>query len=1302
MLLADVRSGFANRKTGDSNFSIKKVHKVNLNDKDVQSGVSVGQGEASSKFVRGGFGRVSMKKLMFETIAQDDSMDVDSPSTPTLTNGTGSVRRNRDDVSDDKLISFLSQNKDCDKANGFKPERVGSLRRRRLERRERRSVLDPVLFGRERAASPNVESPDTNNDSSNSVPMRNSVNRSMNRPASEELASNNGQSRRGLRRSRSLLDKRDMEQALSESNRPNTPDVVSESDETDGVLERSRRRLLRRSMRVKGEKDKEHSSTESDMTEVTPTPPPKTQAPSPVPPSPEPDSEWQQRGSMRWRSNVPSDLRSLQTIVEKERLDVMKDTQTVPPSSPCTDAVPAPKIQKLSPEPLLSTPPSPPSSEKADESVASIERSKEQLARIYSVIDQAEIDQILNSIGEIDDCREDMETSGEPENRHVSVSVRAKINRRWHSDLGEGAIDKILKAIDESGTPIDRVKNPGGLVKAGKNTRKDISNKSAISASLSPRAPRKTSVVRKPSLRESMESKDAAVRQRRKQRAQVSPDDIQKVLKDGPVRNIIDRVAKSPRPVTSSSRVTRSISLKEKARPVSSTDKPKTEEPKEARTPKLTGKRKFRADRFGEKESNEQSRARSRSNVEKEAVEQALTDLQGTMSRSKSYDEAVAKAQSSTGETVLHKDSNSNPEVSNHRAVRRTGSVKLPADGRRHSRYIPGDDSDSDAPASSRMTPRRRKSKDSPKNLSRSSVCSANTSTETLRAENISGESSPEQRRKISEANSYSNNQDEEFVNERNMRNHTERLVEDKEGVLRRVELQASTLDEESPSARMARWRLKRHGQNSGDQYDINENRSPNLLHPDDARADSYMPTIIHESQTSNLSSLSEGSRASFASDRDEGFESQSQGTVSQRTSLCSGPEEGSITPTLARKQFFKKLIEVADDANNPTIMNAMYHGNSYSHDKVDSWTDKDSLLNSSMDSSNIALDESYTDPVISPKGGMRSKSSDPKPRNSKLVSLPSYMRGTSSSANKVGRDSPVKRPSSAAARSPAGSRNLNKSISGSNNSVASTAPSDTQVITRSATMSPSKRKVLASSLQASSSRLSAGTPTSSRSSTPSTANSPFRRTQSVRLSSSARRSLGPESSPSSGRDTPSKTGVSRTPSFMSPTSASKQRSEDQPKSDRKSLPSSLTSPTQSSLVRSGSTRTSARSPAPNSVRKDALASSKDKTKLKSDNKMKSLISKIGNRGKQEMANGNTSLESECISEGVEMCEDILEVPGEENSLESSSKDKSPSFFRRIVAKGKEKASVRKSDGIAKTEVVDKSEKKKRSSVQNK
>ena len=88
-------------------------------------------------------------------------------------------------------------------------------------------------------------------------------------------------------------------------------------------------------------------------------------------------------------------------------------------------------------------------------------------------------------------------------------------------------------------------------------------------------------------------------------------------------------------------------------------------------------------------------------------------------------------------------------------------------DGRRHGRYIPSDDSDTelrpeDLKGSGARRPSSAKS-DSPKSVSRLSIKSTNTSTETLQDKDSDGDSSPEQRRRSSHTAAITAKNEEAF-----------------------------------------------------------------------------------------------------------------------------------------------------------------------------------------------------------------------------------------------------------------------------------------------------------------------------------------------------------------------------------------------------------------------------------------------------------------------------------------------------------------------------------------------------------
>lgn len=214
MLLADVRSGFANRKYGDSNFSVTKVKKVNLDGNDNVTDTKPG-------FVRGGYGRRSMRSKK----KQEEEDFADSESTCSSLEDATDFKKSEGVNKNESLMNILTQPDDKPDQPQF--ERYGSLRRRRQERKENRNLLD--VFQRERAPSPNVET---------SKPL-NETKRAVTPSAEKSVVNEFDMSDTPFRRTKSMYDR---------STR-NSAKASSESKDSE-IVDRLRRKLGKRDSSV--------------------------------------------------------------------------------------------------------------------------------------------------------------------------------------------------------------------------------------------------------------------------------------------------------------------------------------------------------------------------------------------------------------------------------------------------------------------------------------------------------------------------------------------------------------------------------------------------------------------------------------------------------------------------------------------------------------------------------------------------------------------------------------------------------------------------------------------------------------------------------------------------------------------------------------------------------------------------------------------------------------------------------------------------------------------------------------------
>lgn len=271
LLLADVRSGFASRRSGESSFSVTRVKKVSLDTNENITSADAKSGNPD-QFVRQGYGRKSLRRRKPEK--QDD----DSESTcSSLEDAMETDRRRVLQSSQDTLLDILSQSDPKSTEPQF--ERYPSLRKRRQERRENRNLLE-VLSDRERAASPAVESPINN---VSSTPLVRSQTPSLERPKSDDMST---ESQTPVRRVKSMYEKRDMDKEIAKQSENLD---INTSIDNDDIVERIRRKLHRKettSPDITSTPKREHSSSEESRT--------------------------------KWRRDIVSDL---QTIDEKTRLE---------------------------------------------------------------------------------------------------------------------------------------------------------------------------------------------------------------------------------------------------------------------------------------------------------------------------------------------------------------------------------------------------------------------------------------------------------------------------------------------------------------------------------------------------------------------------------------------------------------------------------------------------------------------------------------------------------------------------------------------------------------------------------------------------------------------------------------------------------------------------------------------------------------------------------------------------------------------------------------------------------------------
>ena len=1049
ILLADVRSGFTNRKFAEGSFSVSKVQKINL---DIVSGISSGKGEAVSPatehngpespgFVRGGFGRRSTRRSVRRSEKNDTHDGTDGESTcSSLEDSHASdllQKRSRKSYAtedDDSLIDFLltSGNGDVKKPE-MSFERYGSLRRKR---KERKGLLDSVTVDRERAPSPNLLTVERKTTPSSDISvgvssrLRDIDTKRMN--LSDRLKpdiSDTVTGSRGIRRTRSMLDKPSIHRALRESTNDEVDTAVSKTSD-DEVLDRIKRRLY-------GKSDKS-SDTESAGRKLPETP---------VRLSVD-DGTDIARSPSRWRSGISGSEspRSLETIDEKNKLN----TVVQPGDSVSTNSV--------------------------------IERGRETLAHRLSGLDPAEVLKHMEEHQNGDKKTSRSADDSTATDNKVSYSVRHIMSTNMGTD-----IDKVLKSIEVTGRPIDSV---------------GVSRPITRPTSCGPELETNTERPDTPNTEVALKNK----RDRRKMRSHLSIDEVHAALKDlsgmpieTPQVITVNHVSTNDTPIVPFRRK----SMEDEPNKVPHDPaKSKSQEKELSKAAKMAGKRKFRADRFGGKESAAQKSneslsdsIRAKSNVETDSVDQALKDFvsKGGMNRSKSYDESVARKTLSENDEFSIRNTGSNPDTQNEKhAILRASANRLSMDGRRNGLYVPSDDSDGEI----NQIPQRLtmfSNSEKKKSDSRLSTKSANTSTETLQADNISdSDSSPESRRRNSskEFTLIKNSPDERLrpasvsrASDNKQHKNADTSVGGSVTRFRDFETKLNQYgdDDESPFANIAKWRLKREKKRLSAYDNVSDHEgytSPrNRLNHDGSQDSTLLPKLDdmkHEI----------GSRSSYASsyasstDRDEGFETMS-GTVSQRTSLSSTLDSDIIgTPTMSRKADVKKQpIEPVRDkqkVNNEIIVNSVISEEVSRKQRTESWTaltvmagsnaNKDMSIDSSVDYSASSPDSGHgtskedmwsessnVSPLkqtqrVSPRtSDCPEVSSDtPKPPKRRGTKAPSYMKGTASSSTRTVADTPVGNSERSTPTTSALSRNI-----------ASRASMRAEAATRASAMSP-------------------------------------------------------------------------------------------------------------------------------------------------------------------------------------------------------------------------------------------------------
>ncbi|XP_052078759.1 formin-J-like [Mytilus californianus] len=1280
LLLADVRSGFASRRSGESSFSVTRVKKVNLDSNENITSADAKSGNRD-QFVRQGYGRRSMRRRKPDS---DDNADSESTCS-SLEDAMETDRKRVLQGSHDTLLDILSQSDSRSSEPQF--ERYPSLRKKRQERREKRSVIE-VYGDRERAPSPAVDS--HMNVSNSSLPARSKTPKSE-RPKSAEFSVDYQSS--SIRRVKSMNDKRETEKPIAEQK---SSVDANNSSESDDLVERLKRKLQRK------------ETKSPDITAI-----------KPVRDHHVADNSSSDESRQRWRSGIASDL---QTIDEKSRLQS--------PSKRMFDT--------------------------------SVRTSREEMERRVSrhSLDPTELQKMLEKV---DKTTVGQSNDTKAEDPRVSVSVRKQINHRWKSDLGKSDIDKVLKTIE------DREKQQE------QQQQMTTQDDSCIDIPKSDSKFEETLQVR---------------RKQRKQRSTLDMGDVhaalRKIRTDEDPESLHSHTTLVTAQSTSTERecsppppIPPRSPFKENSESDSSSPAQKSNMSKAA---KLAARRKFNHKRFGDKDrpASTGGNNRCKSDVHKEEVNQALRDVKNGMSRSKSYDESVARKASNQNETVINGDVSPSQRKSFRGSVGRLGS-----DGRRNGVYIASSDSDSEIPPDGTSSPKRPSStkSDSPKSDSRLSIKSTSTSTETLRCDTpFSDNESPVQKRKNSTSKSQdlldkddiqkpiSKDFNQPMVPPRNNRRAVS-LVESSEIEYAVTNHESRPNDfEQSPASIMAQWKSKRKSNRRQSFYDnVQEHEGPTS--PRNKNFNDVNESNMSTSPRTNTGLIINdiGSRCSYASSsdsaRDEGFETMS-GTVSQRTSMSS-TLESEFTPTLSRKILNNmksdqnektNLIENLRPASQEIVVARVHKQTELKTRKqrTESWTeqvvattaniDKDSSLDSSMDysvaspdsghgtfkedvwSENMDLEStlrvgSPAPSVESPRSTTSKKSQAPlataeKSHNlsGKKKTVPSYMRGTTSSTKRVDRTSttPVD-TSKRKSTTPSRTSNLNRTKTDSNTSITS-AVSETSTkvgnktpnkrsstgvgstpTTRSTTPHPVPRSTTPHPVSRPTTPRVSNSTTKTKGSIATTPHpSGFNRTQSLRLPKKTRPSIGDSSettSPAGSRPSSasSKSSSSRS-GFMSQTASSKARLDGTtspaptppprttsvasgrttPTSVRKSpASSSKSTPAPSPLTRHGSLRLPARS-ASKLVYADTPGDS-DKV----EGKVKSFRSKIG--GNKVKPESPTKLAT--VTE---------QDTQEQEAAQSQEKEKTGSSIKRIVNKTKDKIMPKRSTDSAKKDLSDK------------
>ncbi|KAH3835014.1 hypothetical protein DPMN_108352 [Dreissena polymorpha] len=889
------------------------------------------------------------------------------------------------------------------------------------------------------------------------------------------------------------------------------------------------------------------------------------------------------RRSSRWRNDIP-DVKGLPIIEERDRnTNLVEQTSASSEYVSITD-----KVTK-------------------DDSFAIAEKkTKEKLSRRFSstMLDHVEIRRVLETAEDV---------KNKTDEHTVAMTQRAKTNKRWVSELDKTDIDNVLKAIEETEIKIgETVKVESSVHRQSKEvvTASIQSPKEVVTASLIGPKPIDAKVVPQGDPNEPQHLKEK--RKNRKKRSVLSMEDIHAAFTKTKTPDVENKTSefenkenhelpqkspKSPQVPPRRSRRNSDGSIEKLPEVEVKPEQTIVDKDVVSKAAKLAGKKRFRDQRFGDKETPaqkamlEHSQGRWKSNVEKDNVDEAYRDYmnKNNMSRSKSYDEAVARK-------ALEDESDNNAINTEKRNSLRSSAVNMYNDDRRNGKIF-DDESEGDNSINITSSPRRPSStnstrSDSPKSSSsRLSIKSTNTSTETLRETGSDNETSPSQRRKNSTPNGITDKQYKFQVNERRPETPSSLnyLLANKvdDHSLENFEARVSfDENDDLPQAKMLKWRKQRTEKRRTGNYEnvpgfdgiVSGNLSPRIeMKPEsvinsprsDSSSQGSIP-IIHKTQGSFELQNDIGSRCSYASSsdsasKDEGFETMS-GTVSQRTSLSSALESVDIIPGINKKFESLSKLQINENIIAEAARSSVIDTKK---ERTESWTEavavgmviKDGSLDSSMEFNALSPDSGHGTLKEEPwqESDIIKESSEERPMSPASVhssdkkekKVPSYMRGTASSSKKRGQesehDSSANLSTTNRISKGASNHNLSRARTNSNSSIVSA----TSNVSDSGTISPVKRRVShgtpkerPSSIHSSMplSRSTTPLPSSVRAQTPTNrgvAAKPATHASSTigaRLSTSSTKTLKarPAPAPPTGRKTPTPTTPARTSSKSS------------------------------------------------------------------------------------------------------------------------------------------------------------------------